>query len=112
MANSKSQDLPAHLHSLMRTFLVGLYFLQDRKSLKVGNNFSDQTHQPICAFVARIRYNVFLFFFCFFCFFITKTYLYNVDPLKPHFYIVKLGFTGDILYFNQGGSNEYQQSMF
>ena len=25
---------------------------------------------------------------------ITKTYLYNVDPLKPHFYIVKLGFTG------------------
>ena len=24
---------------------------------------------------------------------ITKTYLYNVDPLKPHFYIVKLGFT-------------------
>ena len=25
---------------------------------------------------------------------ITKTCLYNVDPLKPHFYIVKLGFTG------------------
>ena len=25
---------------------------------------------------------------------ITKTYLYNSDPLKPHFYIVKLGFTG------------------
>ena len=23
----------------------------------------------------------------------TKTYLYNFDPLKPHFYIVKLGFT-------------------
>ena len=26
--------------------------------------------------------------------FITKTYLYNLDPLKPHFYMVKLGFTG------------------
>ena len=26
--------------------------------------------------------------------FITKTCLYNVDPLKPHFYIVKLGFKG------------------
>ena len=26
-------------------------------------------------------------------FLITKTYLYNFDPLKPHFYIVKLGFT-------------------
>ena len=24
---------------------------------------------------------------------ITKTCLCNVDPLKPHFYIVKLGFT-------------------
>ena len=25
--------------------------------------------------------------------FITKTRLYNIDPRKPHFYIVKLGFT-------------------
>ena len=25
---------------------------------------------------------------------ITKTRLYNFEPLKPHFYIVKLGFTG------------------
>ena len=25
---------------------------------------------------------------------ITKTYLYNFDPLEPHFYIIKLGFTG------------------
>ena len=25
---------------------------------------------------------------------IRKTYLYNFDSLKPHFYIVKLGFTG------------------
>ena len=25
---------------------------------------------------------------------ITKTFLYNFDPLKPHFYIVKLGFRG------------------
>ena len=24
---------------------------------------------------------------------IRKTYLYNFDPLKPHFYTVKLGFT-------------------
>ena len=26
--------------------------------------------------------------------FITKTRLYNFDPLKPHFHIVKLGFPG------------------
>ena len=31
--------------------------------------------------------------------FITKTYLYNFDPLKPHFYIVKLGFTGVYIFF-------------
>ena len=29
----------------------------------------------------------------------TKTYLYNFDPLKPHFYIVKLGFTGVYIIF-------------
>ena len=30
---------------------------------------------------------------------ITKTYPYNSDPLKPHFYIVKLGFTGVYIIF-------------
>ena len=30
---------------------------------------------------------------------ITKTYLYNFDPLQPHFYIVKLGFTGVCIIF-------------
>ena len=59
---------------------------------------------------------------------ITKTCLYNFDPLKPHFYIVKLGFTGVYVIFlisaqnidcgyslepsRRGGSNEYPQSMF
>ena len=59
---------------------------------------------------------------------ITKTRLYNVDPLKPHFFIVKLGFTGVYIIFlisaqniNCGyslepprrvGSNEYPQSMY
>ena len=59
---------------------------------------------------------------------ITKTLLYNFDPLKPHSYIVKLGFTGvyiislisaqNIDFGNplepprRGGSNEYPQSMF
>ena len=60
--------------------------------------------------------------------FFTKTCLYNFDPLKPHFYVVKLGFTGVYIIFlisaqkhrlwysleppRQGGSNEYSQSMF
>ena len=59
---------------------------------------------------------------------ITKTYLYNVDPLKPHFYVVKLGFTGVYIIVlisalnhrlwysleppRRGGSNEYPQSIF
>ena len=30
---------------------------------------------------------------------ITKTYLYNFHPLKPLFYIVKLGFTGVYIIF-------------
>ena len=59
---------------------------------------------------------------------IMKTYLYKFDPLKPHFYIVKLGFTGYTVFFlfllknidcgysieppRRGGSNEYPQFMF
>ena len=31
--------------------------------------------------------------------FIMKTRLHNFDPLKPHFYIVKLGFTGVSIVF-------------
>ena len=30
---------------------------------------------------------------------ITKTYLYYFEPLKPHLYIVKLGFTGVYIIF-------------
>ena len=59
---------------------------------------------------------------------ITKTCLYDYDPLKAHFYVVKLGFTGVYIIFlisaqkhrlwysleppRRGGSNEYPQSMF
>ena len=32
--------------------------------------------------------------------YIKKTCLYNVDPLKPHVYIVKLGFTGVYIIFH------------
>ena len=59
---------------------------------------------------------------------ITKTCLYNFGPLKPHFSVVKLGFTGVYIIFHisaqnidcgyslepprRVGSNEYPQSMF
>ena len=35
----------------------------------------------------------------------TKTRLYNFDPLKPHFYIVKLGFTGVYIIFHISAQN-------
>ena len=59
---------------------------------------------------------------------ITKTYLYNFDTLKPHFYIVKLGFTVVYIIFlisaqnidcrcsleppRRGSSNEYHNLCF
>ena len=59
---------------------------------------------------------------------IMKTCLYNFDPHKPNFFVVKLGFTGVYVIFlifaqkidcgysleppRRGGSNEYSQSMF
>ena len=59
---------------------------------------------------------------------ITKTCLYNFDPLQPHFYIVKLGFAGVYIIFlisaqkhrlwysleppHRGGSNEYHNLCF
>ena len=58
---------------------------------------------------------------------ITKTRVYNFDPLQPNFYIVKLGFTGVYIIFPillenirgyslespcRGGSNESPQSRF
>ena len=40
--------------------------------------------------------------------YITKACLYNVDPLKPHFYIVKLGFTGvHIIFLISAQNNVY-----
>ena len=58
-----------------------------------------------------------------------KTYLYNFDPLKPHFHVVNPGVYRCIYYFclfllknidcgnlleppRRGGSNDYPQSMF
>ena len=38
---------------------------------------------------------------------ITKTCLYNADPLKPHFYIVKLGFTWVYIIFSYFCSKTY-----
>ena len=41
----------------------------------------------------------FFVLFLFYKFYITKICLYNFEPLKPHSYIVKLGFTGVYIIF-------------
>ena len=48
---------------------------------------------------AHVRRYVFWRYGSFILHGITKTCLYNFDPLKPHFHIVKLGFTGVYIIF-------------
>ena len=83
-------------------------------------NYCGQAHR--CELVYGHQ-QFFLFHWC-----IMKTCLYNVYPLKPHFYIVKLEFTGVYIIFlisaqnidceylleppRRGSSNEYPQSVF
>ena len=94
----------------------------DKTNTFMQTTKTDQTaHTSEGTFVSRrVSYNAVKY--------ITKTYLYNVDPLKPHFYIVRLGFTGVYIIFlisaqnidcgysleppRRGGSNKYPQSMF
>ena len=80
------------------------------------------------SFVALLNSTSTILYAVLFYVIITKTCLYNFDPLKPHFYIVKLGFTGVYIIFlisaqnldcgylleppRRGSSNEYPQSMF
>ena len=71
---------------------------------------------------------MYFFFFFFLSLLIRKTCPCNEYPLKPHFYIVKLGYAGVYLFFlfllqnidcgysleppRRGGSKVYPQSMF
>ena len=99
-------------------------------------NKRDQTPSSYFKFYSRLGLVITTFFKGHYCkpisilakINITKTCLYNFNPHKPHFYIVKLGFTGvGIIFFispknidcgysleppRRGGSNEYPQSMF
>ena len=57
----------------------------------------------VSTYFIMVPSSCFFFVFCFFSiiiiFLITKTRLYSFDPLKPHFYIVKLGFIGVYIIF-------------
>ena len=108
-------------------FLLSLYIIRKHRIVVIKMNRENPdlwrlegcTEQEPCCW--RMRWSPFL------CD-ITKTCLYNFDPLKPHIYIVKLGFTGVYNIFlisaqnidcgysleppHRGCSNEYPQSMF
>ena len=93
-----------------------MMYLQTQMSLQANSKDSGKTVLLLPLFAYNMKTSI------------TKTYLYNYDPLKPHFYIVKLGFTGVYIIFlisaqnidcghsleppRQGGSSEYPQSMF
>ena len=113
---------------------------------KVGGITNDESSTAVFSRLSLARWlprwereivSFFFFFFfsvcgmspiCHWLIFITKTYLYNFDPLKSHFYIVKLGFTGVNIIFlisaqkidcgysleppPRGGSNDYARSIF
>ena len=87
--------------------LLQMYFLRTQKKTK-----EKKKTYVLCTHSRRLvrpsnANSQYMFFFFFVCLFfmerkkktITKTCLYNFDPLKPHFYIVKLGFTGVYIIF-------------
>ena len=83
---------------------------------RIGNQFSWSRVRPHCMDHIPLDLHI------------TKTYLYNFEPLKHHLYTGKLGFTGLNIIFlisaqntdcgysleppRRGGSNEYPQYMF
>ena len=99
------------LHTLVRIIIIKIQKRSARKWPKCYMRV--MAARPVCAFTKLPWPSI------------TKTCLYNFDPLKPHFYIVKLGFTGYTLFFlfllktidcwhsleppHWGGSNEYPQ---
>ena len=117
-ARKRFRSAYASAHSDMNLLSV-FWIAKDDKFFDADNRDSNQSARMIrriWVFNGRTCQNI------------TKTYLYNFDPLKPHFYIVKLGFTGVYIIFlisaqnidcgysleppRWGGSNEYPQTMF
>ena len=73
--------------SLPQTYIVLLSQMQERKNIQ-ELVYADAQTDP------SLRWAHFIIIVI-----ITKTYLYSFDPLKPHFYTVKLGLTGLCIIF-------------
>ena len=82
--NKEYPDQTARVRTLNWTFAVRIIFPH------IG-------HHVINLFLLQL---FFIWLFWFHWSDITKTYLYSFDSLKPHFYIVKLEFTGVYIIFS------------
>ena len=78
---SEGSDQTAHARSLIRVFTG--HFVGSQ-----GSKTSSDGQQRLSSACSDAQADL-----------ITKTRLYNFDPLKPHFYKVKLGFTGVYIIF-------------
>ena len=113
-AHSEDSDQTGHPPSLIRVFAVRMKkawvlsypLAAQRRLIRLGSgpcwSESSLDAQAILLnlrwlyiFVERIKKNLTRYP----SYFITKTYLYYFDTLTPHFYIVKLGFTGVYIIF-------------
>ena len=95
---------PYFLGKIIYTVNLLYWYWKKKKKKKKKDFFSSNVVADIFTKQAKYyeRFSLFSLFFFFFFFFhnITKTRLYNFDPLKPHFYIVKLGFAGVNIIFS------------
>ena len=77
------------------TFIFSAYNKDVRPTS--GCRFSYPGYSVLLVYITDCNYTN--MHFCYKSENITKTRLYSFDPLKPHFYIVKLGFTGVYIIF-------------
>ena len=80
---------------------------QQVQAIKMSTNnicFHKENQKKYCISIIKYSSHEVIFLSVFivlirWIFYITKTRLYNFKPLKPHFYIAKLGFTGVYIIF-------------
>ena len=82
-----------------RRFISACAFAQSKQNLHWAHLDSHGCKVFFLCFYFLFIYLFFFFYFFFFFVPITKSYLYNFDPIKPNFYIVKLRLQGYTLFF-------------
>ena len=103
---SSHWGLTVHCIQITSGLFMRIYFNRSRELIVVW--FQIWIPVFVCTFSIIPQWDLFINFlvvspipvrFAQVTYLITKTYLYNFYPFKPHFYIVKLGFTGLYIIF-------------